>query len=233
MRFVISPIIFEMFPRVHIGLVRASGLKNRGENREVIHLIREKEKDIRSVFTLENLSSIPRIKAWREAYARFGAKPKKYKSSVENLYKNVLRGKSLRHINRLVDINNYISLKHMIPSGGDDTEKMEGSLCLTTAEGGEFFLALNDTEIQKVKKGEIVYRDDKDILCRRWNWRESDKTKLTEETREALLVVEGLPPVTADEVLVAVEELSRWVVKTCGGKTSTAVCNVSRPSYEE
>ncbi|MBN1272702.1 MAG: hypothetical protein JXB26_10585 [Candidatus Aminicenantes bacterium] len=232
MRFLISPEIFELFPGVHIGLVQAFGLDNRGENGEVAQTLKEKEQDIRLRYKSETLSQLPRIAAWRQAYSLFGAKPKKYKSSVENLYKNILKGKTLRHINLLVDIYNFISLKHMIPSGGDDTEKVEGCIHLTIAEGGEIFQPLNATETQTVEKGEVVYRDDRDILCRRWNWREAEKTKLTEKTREALLVVEGLPPAGYNDVVAASEDLSRMIQKYCRGKTRTAVLNISRTYYE-
>ena len=232
MRFLISPEIFERFPGLHVGLVQADGLDNRGENEKIARLLRQQEQGIRSRYSSDTLSRLPLIAAWRRAYSFFGAKPKKYKSSVENLYKNILRGKNLKPINLLVDIYNLVSLKHMLPSGGDDTEKVDGSIRLTIAEGGEVFLPLNATETQTVEKGEVVYRDDRDILCRRWNWREAEKTKLTEKTREALLVVEGLPPAGSDDVLEAVGDLSRMIIKYCRGNTRTAVLDASRPCYE-
>ena len=53
----------------------------------------------------------------------------------------------------------------------------------------------------------MIYKDDLGTLCRRWNWKEAERTKLTAETRHAFLVIEGLPPVGRDLVERAAGEL--------------------------
>jgi len=163
--------------------------------------------------------------AWREAYRAFGAKPKKYTYSVENLYSMILEGVELRHINTVVDIYNYISLKHMIPVGGDDVDKIDGDIVLRLAKGDELFTRLNSDEVDHPKEGEVIYADDKEILCRRWNWRECDKSKMTEQTKNITLVVEGLAPVTQDQVKAIVDELSQLVTKFCGGDAVSHILN--------
>jgi lysyl-tRNA synthetase class 2 len=80
---------------------------------------------------------------------------------------------------------------------------------------------LGSDEPQTARKGEVIYADNKEVLCRRWNWRESNKTKMTEDTHEVLLVAEGLPPVTAEEIEHVVSDLSRMIQQYCGGKTSS------------
>jgi lysyl-tRNA synthetase class 2 len=131
----------------------------------------------------------------------------------------VLGGVDLRPINPIVDVYNYISLKHMVPVGGDDISRVEGNITLRFAHEGENFRPLNSEEVEQAKQGEVVYADDIEVLCRRWNWRECDKTKMTEETEEALLVVEGLPPVDKEEIEKIIEDLSRTIQKFCGGGT--------------
>ena len=69
-------------------------------------LIKEKENEIKANFEKETLSQNPKIDAWRKAYSSFGAKPKKYKCSVENLYRMILEGIELKPINKIVDIYN-------------------------------------------------------------------------------------------------------------------------------
>src|SRR3989344_2939818 len=78
------------------------------------------------------------------------------------------------------NIYNYISIKHVIPVGGDDLDKIDGDLELTFAKGNEKFVQLNSSEIDHPKKEEVIYKDDKEVTCRRWNWRECDKSKMTE-----------------------------------------------------
>lgn len=223
MKFKIDSGIFERFPGLSIGVVIAREIDNRGQSVELLDLIREKEKEIREKFDIESLSQHPRIESWRKAYATFGAKPSKYRSSVESLYRMILKGMSLRQINKIVDIYNYISLKHMIPAGGDDTAKVEGDIGLIFARGGEPFVALNSTQKESAEKGEVVYVDDKEVLCRRWNWRECDKTKMTEETKDVVLVIEGLPPATRQDVHFIVHDLSELVKRYCAGSLRAVV----------
>jgi lysyl-tRNA synthetase class 2 len=195
-------------------------------------LIREKEKEIRENYSTETLSQHSRIDSWRKAYSSFGAKPKKYKSSVESLYRMISKGVDLRPINKIVDVYNYISLKYMIPAGGDDLSKVEGDIILKFANGDEPFTALNSEERKTAREGEVVYTDAKEVLCRRWNWRECDKTKMTEETKDVVLVVEGLPPVTEEDVQKIGEELSVLVRTYCGGETRIAVLNEEKREIE-
>ena len=134
----IDSAIFAEFPGLVIGVVMAKGINNSGSIAEVEKKLRELEAGIKSKYSTETLSEHPKIDVWRKAYVAFGAKPKENKSSVENLHRLVLQGNNLRHINRLVDIYNLISLKHMLPLGGEDVDKIKGDLILT-------FAALNGT----------------------------------------------------------------------------------------
>lgn len=143
------------------------GIENSGLNDNIINLIRGVETEIWDNLNTETLSQNPKIDAWRRAYSSFGAKPKKYKCSVENLYRMILDGIELKHINKIVDLYNYISIKHMIPAGGDDMDKVEGDITLRKAWGNEIFVQLNSCDIKNPKSGEVIYADDKDVLCRR------------------------------------------------------------------
>jgi DNA/RNA-binding domain of Phe-tRNA-synthetase-like protein len=224
MKFVIDKQISEKFPDLNIGLIIVKDMDNTGVNQEVLDLIKQKEEEIKEKFDKETLSENSKIKVWREAYTSFGAKPKKYKCSVENLYRMILDDISLEHINKIVDIYNYISIKHMVPVGGDDIDKVEGDIKLRFANGTETFVQLNSDEVKNPKEGEVIYQDDKEVLCRRWNWRECDKSKMTEETKNVTLVVEGLN-VSKEEISSIINELASMVEKYCGGSVETEILN--------
>jgi DNA/RNA-binding domain of Phe-tRNA-synthetase-like protein len=229
MKFSVDPQIFERFPSLILGVVSVIGIDNRGESGELKTLLQESEAEIGRNYLSESLSQHPKIQAWRRAYSEFGAKPKKYKSSVESLYRMVLKGDGLKPINKLVDIYNFVSLKHMLPLGGDDLDKIDGDIRLQMAKGGEPFIPLHSQETEPARPGEVVYSDDKEILCRRWNWRECDKTKMTEETSNAVLVVEALPPSARNDVETAAEELSRLVHQFCGGDSAVHLLDSHHP----
>lgn len=218
MKFRIDQKIFEKFPSTIVGMIIGKEVNNRGTFEEAERELRHIEKTIREKYTAETLSQNPKIDVWRKTYAAFGAKPKEHKSSVENLYRLVLRGDSLRHINKLVDCYNLISLKHMLPVGGEDLDVLQGVIELTLAGPHEApVLLLGDKEPRHPHEGEVIYKDGISVICRRWNWREADRTKFTEQTRNCILVIEGLLPVTKQEIEHATMELKDLVQRYCGG----------------
>ncbi|MBW3004790.1 hypothetical protein KY310_03080 [Candidatus Woesearchaeota archaeon] len=232
MKFKIDSQIIEKFPGVNIGLVIVKGIDNAGKNEEINQVLRSAEAEARSKLQLESLTTNPRIDAWRKAYASFGSKPKTYKNSVEALLRRVLKNDELPDISKIVNIYNLMSLKHIVPAGGDDIDHIEGDIRLTIAQGGEPFTLLGNRQKETAEPGEVIYRDDKEVLCRRWNWRECDKSKMTEETKNVTLVVEGLPPVTKEEIDQIIKELAELVQKYCGGEAKTVILNKENPEVE-
>ncbi len=231
MQFKISNAVLEKFPTVQIGILTVKGIDNTETNQEILNLIKQEQERIRKEFEKKTLSENERIKCWREAFSLFGAKPKKYRCSVENLYRMTLDDIDLTHINKIVDLYNYISLKHMVPVGGDDLDNIEGNITLKISNGTEQFMELNSTETKNPKEGELVYMDDKEVLCRRWNWRECDKSKMTEETKNISLVVEGLV-LSENEIEKIINELKELVIKYVGGETKTFILNKENKETE-
>lgn len=229
--FKIEEEVFSLFPDLVVGWVVAKGINNNGKSNNLRGLIQEVQERIRGCFVTETLSQHPKIQAWRGAYSAFGAKPKKYKSSVESLFRMTLKGIELKPINRIVDIYNYISLKHIIPAGGDDLDKVEGNISLARAQGNEVFVPLNSEISDIVNSGEVVYKDRSEILCRRWNWRECNKTKMTSDTKNVLLVVEGLLPFDRLSVQPVLQELGQLVKEGCGGKIQTGILDITSREF--
>lgn len=232
MKLIIDEKIFEKFPETIIGVVVAKDINNNGASEDIQRQIRSEEERIRESYDPETLSQDRNIACWRQAYLKFGVKPKDAKSSVETLYKIILRGNDLRQINKLVDIYNCISLKYMLPVGGEDIDRIVGDLRLTFASGSEEPVQLLGDDVSEIPPvGEIIYRDDVGAICRRWNWREAERTKLTENTKNAILVIES---VVGDQAAVesAIKELSELVQKYCGGKVETCILNSKKIEAE-
>lgn len=170
----------------------------------------------------------PAVAPWREAYRAFGIKPAKQRSSIENLLRAAVAG-TLRNINPLVDLYNTVSLRHFLPCGGEDLQAIRGAIRLTRAVGGEAFVPLGSTEPQPPQPGEVIYRDDSGVICRAWNWREAERTKLTEQTSDAFLCIEALPP--ADERLrAACADLASLVTAHLGGVSSGHLLSMQEPT---
>lgn len=235
MKFLITDDIFEQYPDTQIGVVVARGVNNSGQFDELAKLVRLAESDVRTNLAGITASQHPHVLPWREAYRAFGAKPKKYPSSIENLLQRVLKGDELRPINPLVDLYNIVSLRHLIPAGGEDLSQMQGDLRLRIAGDDEPAVQmLGEGEARPPYAKEVIYADDLGAICRRWNWKEADRTKLTADTTNAILVLEILPPVERVTLDSAITDLASLIQQFCGEavQLQSAVLNTTDRSIE-
>ena len=182
-KFIIEDDFWELFPNAKIGIITCNGIDNtiKDEN-QYKDMISQGEKEALNHLPNEEFSSNEVIKVWRDAFKKFKTK-KGARSSIEALLKRVSTGKGLGTINPLVDIYNSISLKYAMPCGGEDMDKFIGDIRLTKATGDESFITLGSDKSEPPYEGEIVYKDDEGAICRCWNWRESVRTMLTEDTK--------------------------------------------------
>jgi DNA/RNA-binding domain of Phe-tRNA-synthetase-like protein len=228
--------IFDRFPEVVLGVVTAHGIESSGEDAAILQRLRDEEERVRrSLAGVQNvqIAEHPHIAPWRDAYRAFGAKPKDHPSSIENLVRRVLKGHAVPHVNTLVDAYNAVSLRWLVPVGGEDLGAVQGDVLLAFAGASEpAVLLLGEPEARAPHPGEVIYKDDVGALCRRWNWKEADRTKLTTATRHAFLVIEGLPPVGREHVAAAAEDLAGLVRAACGGCVATALLDRGRMEVE-
>jgi DNA/RNA-binding domain of Phe-tRNA-synthetase-like protein len=142
----------------------------------------------------------PYVAAWRDAFRAFGAKPQRTRSSVEALLRRVPEG--LPRIDKLTDAYNAVSVSHLLPLGGEDVDRYRGPLRLTRATGDEPFetTAGGEPVVEHPEPGEVVWRDDSGVTCRRWNWRQCTRTRLTERTTRAVFVLDALDPLSDDDL---------------------------------
>ncbi|MFA4891147.1 MAG: arginine--tRNA ligase [Candidatus Gracilibacteria bacterium] len=223
MKFTIDPKIFEEFQNLKVGVITAKNIDNNRRISAVESLLRGVSMQRKREFEKKTLDEDPRILRWREAYARFGAKPSKYPSSIEALLARIIEDKEIPHINSLVDIYNYMSLKSVIPVGGEDMDKFYGDVKLTYAFGGECFRPINTVEIKQVRTGEIIYKDRGGVIVRRWNYREAERTKITKDTHNALIVLEDLNDIQIEEFEKILYEFQDLIERYLGGDVAVYI----------
>ncbi|MBI6074429.1 B3/4 domain-containing protein [Clostridium perfringens] len=226
-KFIIEDDFWELFPNAKIGIITCNGIDNtiKDEN-QYKDMISQGEKEALNHLPNEEFSSNEVIKVWRDAFKKFKTK-KGARSSIEALLKRVSTGKGLGTINPLVDIYNSISLKYAMPCGGEDMDKFIGDIRLSKATGDESFITLGSDKSEPPYEGEIVYKDDKGAICRCWNWRESVRTMLTEDTKNAFLCIELVDEKREKEFENALKELSQLVEKNLGGKSEISILHIN------
>ena len=206
-----------------IGVIAIHDIDNTQTIKAVQDLLKKEQEHLKKLIKLDDISEHPHIMPWRHAYKKFGVKPKKYPPSIENLTKRILKGGSLSHINTLVDLYNIVSLRYLLPAGGKDLEESAGDIQLTFAKDNEkSVVLLGEKEARQPQPGEVIYKDNNGAICRRWNWKEAERTKLTEKTKHAFLVFEVLPPVGREILEVAVNQLATYIEQYCGGTATVA-----------
>lgn len=134
------------------------------------------------------------LAGWAEAYARFGAKPNRTPCSAQALRKRVLKDGGLPAINPVVDLYNAVSLRYAVPVGGENHDAYVGRPLLTIADGSENFDTMMNGEavIEHPAPGEVIWRDDIGVTCRRWNWRQGTRTRLDSASRRMWFILESL-----------------------------------------
>ncbi|MEV4789813.1 phenylalanine--tRNA ligase beta subunit-related protein [Streptomyces tuirus] len=161
----------------------------------------------------------PHLAAWRQVYTAFGSKPSRTRNSAEALAKRALSDAGLPRINLLVDLYNAVSVAHLIPVGGEDIDRIEGGMRLIRATGREDFVTVagGEESVEHPDAGEVVWCDDAGVTCRRWNWRQGPRTRLTEETTSGVFLLESLAPMPVAEVTAAAEELAALLAEFSPG----------------
>ncbi len=216
-KIIVEDAVFQLFPEFKRGLVIVKDLKNFAIQAEIEEMM-ESKRVLRQNCPLDH----EYIRAWDEMHRKFGSNPNKFPPSIKSLIKRAQRGDQIPFVNSVVALFNYISLKHLLPCGGDDLESIQGNLRLGIATGDENFLPLGGTQIEHPFPGEIIYYDDmtKNVMCRRWNWRNGDFSKILTSTKKLVINVDGAEAVPKETVIRARDELAELLVQKCSAELS-------------
>ena len=231
MKFIVDKSYWNLFPDSKLGVLLLKNIQNGESTDEIKSILKEANNEAKKYLTKEILSENPVIAVWREAYKKFKTK-KGVRSSIEALLKRVSQGREFNPINPLVDIYNSVSLSYAVPCGGEDIDKIEGGLHLAKAKGGESFFPLGAETDAPALPEEIIYHDDEGAVCRCLNWREAKRTMLTEETRDAVLVIEAVNEEQAKRAQAAMQELQYLVEDYFGVKGEITHLTMEHPSVE-
>ncbi|MBL7168509.1 hypothetical protein ISS40_07520 [Candidatus Bathyarchaeota archaeon] len=182
-------------------------------------------------FGSDPVTSHPHVRSWREMYRAFKTKPGDYRPSAEALLRRAIKRKGLPRINAAVDTYNAVSVRHRIPMGGFDMDRVQGTIRLRFSEGGESFMPLGASDPEETYPGEVVYADDARILTRRWNYRDCDETKITEGTRAFIMFVDGSVDIPRESLEEALMDLENSLRRFCGGTYSMHVADGEKPVF--
>src|SRR5689334_8782051 len=120
----IEPVI-DRFPDYRVAVVVLEGLSiGTAPNAGVEALLKAAEAQATALLAGTDLAAIPAIHAWRQAYKGFGIRQTRYRNSLERLLRRLRGGEALPRINPLVDLYNAVSIRHLMPAGADDLDRV-------------------------------------------------------------------------------------------------------------
>lgn len=215
----IDPQVMELRPDYTAVIIMADGLRPGPSDDASDALLAAAEAEAHKVLAGGEIADLVAVAAWRQAYQAFGAKPKRTRPSVESLLRRVDAG--LPRIDRLTDVYNAMSVRHLLPIGGEDLDMYSGSARLARAVGDEPFDTIRDGQpvVGHPEPGEVVWRDDIGVTCRAWNWRQCVRTRITHSTTRAIFILDGLTELGADALAAARHDLSDQLAALNPGAT--------------
>ena len=209
MKVTVDQAFWDLFPTARITVMSLYGIDNTVDEAKDPYFKELLDKGTKRAWEFideENYTQSEFVQEWRQAFSKFKTK-KGARSSIEALLKRVHQGREFYPINPLVDLYNSVSMAYALPCGGEDMDKLVGGLSLGQAKGGEPFFPLGAEEDAPALEGEIIYYDQDGAVCRCLNWREAQRTMLTEDTKDAILVIEAINEEQAKRAQTAMQEL--------------------------
>lgn len=210
--------VYSKFPDLRIGVALIKGVQVR-ECDDDLEALKEKTAAVlMERYQGVNLGSLERIQAYREMYRAFGADPGKRNPSAEALLRRVTRGRGLPTINTVVDAYNAASVETIIPMAAYDAARVIFPVELRFAVSGEVLEPIGGDEAQSIEPGELVYADQARVICWDFNYRDADYTRITAETTDVLLFVDGCAVTPVDEVRNALDLAASRIIRYSGGE---------------
>lgn len=219
----LSSELIARFPSYVRFFLVARDIDNQSHHEELERLLNEAARNVRKDPALKKPIEHSRIANWRRAFEKLGIDPDEAAPSVQAL---VMRARErgakkdesiFAYHNTIVALSNYISLKHLIPSGVDDLGLVQGDFGLRFAKGTELFVGFNDNKVERPNPGEVIFADQRKVMCRRWVWQQGVHTMVTSNSRDVAVNLDILPPVTRKQGEKIAAEFAELIRHFCGG----------------
>lgn len=207
----------ERFPGLRVLVARVDGVGVEKEKAELQRFKEEIVEEIKQRYNLTTVKDVPIFRAYRDFFWRIGIDPTKNRPAAEALIRRVLAGKPLPTINTLVDAYNLASIKSCISIGAFDAGRLKGDLVLRFARKGEKFTGIGMEKPLVLEGNEVVVSDSEKLIAI-YPYRDADDTKVTDATRDILLLICGAPGIEEEALKNSAQITVDCVTRFCGGQ---------------
>jgi DNA/RNA-binding domain of Phe-tRNA-synthetase-like protein len=166
---------------------------------------------------LSAIRLLPEVVAFSDLLRQVNVNPRREQPSVEKLLGYVLKRGNLPRINSLVDAYNLESSRTLCSLGAHDLDRFSPPAVLRLLTGSESFTPLGCDTPVSVTPGEYGYVDASSRVLCRLDILQAEFSKVTLQTVNALLIVEGTATHAPEQLHRAAEMASELVTRHCGG----------------
>ncbi len=214
--FEIDKSLREKYPSVSIGIALIKGVHVTKSNPA---LEKEKNAFLSSLggLTTETLGTYPEVVSYRKLYKEMGIDWHSRRPSPEALLRRVALGKGLYTVNTCVDAYNLVVMKHHVSVGAFDSDNVKFPTALRYAGAGDKILLLGDKEQTIYTAKELAYYDKDGGYNIDFNYRDAQRTMVTEKTTNLWINVDGVFDITPEQVDQSLRESVELIVRYCGG----------------
>ncbi len=215
--FSIDSQVKKVYPSVSIGIAVIRNVKITKTHPE---LEKEKADFLSSLkgLTTEELGKFPEILSYRKLYKEMGIDWHSRRPSPEALLRRVVLKKGLYSVNTCVDAYNLAVLKNRVSVGAFDLDLVKFPTILRYAGQGDEILLLGDKEPTKYTAKELAYYDKLGGYNIDFNFRDAQRTMVTEKTKNIWINVDGVYDISPELVEKSLKESVAMIVKYCGGE---------------
>lgn len=179
--------------------VRNLSIKERDLTLDELSILIQKQ-IVSSVTNADRIKDLKILRAYRDFYWRVGIDPTKTRPAGEALVRRIISGRGLPHINAFVDSYNLASAESLVAIAAFDLAALDSSkLLMRKAIGGEKFLGIGMSAPIALKGIEVIIEDGREIVAV-YPYRDSEATKITTSTKNALLLMCGVPGILESDL---------------------------------
>ena len=211
----------QKYPSVTVGLAIIKGVKIKKEDKkleqEISNFIHSQQG-----LTTQDIGQYPEIKSYRRIYKETGVDWHSKRPSPEALLRRIAQAKPLPNVNTCVDAYNLVVMKKRVSAGAFNLDQIKFPTVLRFAKKGEKIHLLGDKEITDYNLGEVAYFDKIEGYNIHFNYKDAQRTRVTEKTKNLLINAEGVYEISRNQVEKSLKEVIEMILKYCGGKLELA-----------
>lgn len=211
MKFEVSKYFFDKVEDAVFGVVVVKNFNNKVSYDYISNMFNNSLKNSKEKFLNVKIKEEEWILPYREAFRKLNINPNKYMCSIEALMTRISKGNDIPHINSIVDLGNALSLKYELPIGVHDMDNLiDGDIQIRESDGSENFTPFGSSEAEHPEVGEIIYASGNEVKTRRWTWRQGEKSKVTEESKNFFIPIDGFTS-NKDKIIELQNELVKYL----------------------